>query len=78
MVDSCSSWLTMNAMDRMNRIHLISCGRMDRTNATAPTAAIKITNHTDGRTKFNRRSSFLGFKVRAGEGYPVAIGYLYI
>jgi hypothetical protein len=65
-------------MDRMKRIHLISWGRMDNTNATAITAKIKMTNHTDGRTKFNRRSSFLGFKVRVGEGYPVAIGYLYI
>jgi len=32
---------------------------MDKTNATATTAKIKMTNQSDGRIKFNRRSSFL-------------------
>jgi len=46
-------------MEMINRIQRISWGRMDKTNATVITAAIKTTNQTDGRTKFNRRSSFL-------------------
>ena len=44
----------------INRTQRISCGRIDKTNATAITANIKMTNQSDGRIKFNRRSSFLG------------------
>jgi hypothetical protein len=39
--------MTMQAIERMNRIQRISWGRIDKMNATAMMAKIKTTNHTD-------------------------------